>query len=387
MLSNMLIRFPMELQEVLGPLAAEARRARLPLYAVGGCVRDWMLGAPTKDLDFVTESDPLPLIRFCSRKWGGTTERFDSFKTVRCNISSGLRLDFVRARSERYPQPAALPVVRAAGLSEDLARRDFSVNAMAVAVRSADSGELIDPQRGWGDLKRRLLRVLHPLSFRDDPTRMFRAARYACRYRLRLEAGTESLRRDALKAGYALRLSRERARNELVRILEERDPVCALRTIKAWKLSDLLHERLAWPKNIAEGGGSWERLGMIALHLQGSSRASEASEDGLGFVRSLRLERQISRPIEEALRVCARRAAPRERPDPLTRRLIVLMRARLSPAALQPVLISGRDLQGLGLKPGPRYQRILDRAARAQWRGKFADRPQALRWLKVNFPA
>jgi tRNA nucleotidyltransferase (CCA-adding enzyme) len=171
--------------ERLGEAAVDA-----PIYLVGGAVRDLLLGRERTDLDIVVEGDAAAL----GRRLGGEVREHERFATATV-ILDGLELDLATARSETYPQPGALPEVRPATLAEDLARRDFTVNAMAVPL--ADEPELIDPHGGASDLERGFLRVLHERSFVDDPTRALRAARYAARYGFDLEPDTERLLREA----------------------------------------------------------------------------------------------------------------------------------------------------------------------------------------------
>jgi tRNA nucleotidyltransferase (CCA-adding enzyme) len=138
-------RIPAQALTLLRPLARAARREGLPLYAVGGCVRDWLLGrADVKDLDLVTEGDPAGLARLCARSLGGRAEAFGAFKTLRV-MGKDWRVDLAASRQEVYPEPACLPKVKPAPLARDLFRRDFTINAMAVRLRPEGAGELVDP--------------------------------------------------------------------------------------------------------------------------------------------------------------------------------------------------------------------------------------------------
>lgn len=368
------VKLPAGVAPILKAIYRESRRSGLELFAVGGCVRDWLLELESKDLDFIAEKDPLPIAQFCVRRWGGKIQVFDRFLTVRVFVSRGFRIDFARARAESYPEPAALPVVEPASLQHDLIRRDFTVNAMATPLIEEGFGKIHDPYRGTEDLHRKTLRVLHSKSFQDDPTRMHRAARFSCRFGFRLDSGTEIQRRDAVKSGWAKLLSRERLRTELVRILEERNPLCALKKLKSWRLSGIFHPDFSWPANLAEGRDAWQRLGMIAMHV--------GSAEGIDIIESLHLERPIAQALIEALKLSREKTAPRTKIAPLTQDVLRLAFQSEAASAFKPLCISGRDLKAFGLKPGPDYKTWLDRAARAQWRGKFSTRPEALRWLK-----
>jgi tRNA nucleotidyltransferase (CCA-adding enzyme) len=161
-----------------------------PIYLVGGAVRDLLLGRERTDLDIAVEGDAAVV----GRRLGGEIRTHERFATATVHLD-GAELDLATARSETYPRPGALPEVRPALLSDDLARRDFTVNAMALPL--AGEPELIDPHGGLGDLEDAALRILHERSFVDDPTRALRAARYAARYGFALEAQTEALLRQA----------------------------------------------------------------------------------------------------------------------------------------------------------------------------------------------
>jgi tRNA nucleotidyltransferase (CCA-adding enzyme) len=182
----------------------------VPIYLVGGAVRDLLLGRDRTDLDIAVEGDSAAL----GRRLGGEVRAHERFATATVTLD-GLEVDLATARSETYPRPGALPEVRPATIGDDLARRDFTVNAMAVPL--VGEPELIDPHGGASDLERGLLRVLHERSFVDDPTRALRAARYAARYGLGLEPGTEAL----LRAADLGTVSQDRVEAELRKLAAE----------------------------------------------------------------------------------------------------------------------------------------------------------------------
>ncbi|MDD5657611.1 MAG: hypothetical protein PHF00_10205 [Elusimicrobia bacterium] len=358
---------PAEALRVLRPVSEAARARGLPLYAVGGCVRDWLLGSRrVKDLDLVTEGDPTPVAGFCARLLGAEAEAFGAFGTLRV-IGKEWRVDFAAARQEEYPEPAALPKVRPAALRQDLFRRDFTINAMAVSLTARP--QLVDPYGGRADLRAKLLRVLHARSFRDDPTRVFRAARFLCRFGFKPAPGLVGLARRTLCACIAGRLSRHRIAQELLKILSEPDPSACLRRLRRWGYLDLVAPDLGVK---VLGRSVEQRLGSLALGL--GSRGGE-------FLRSLPIERALARRVLAAIELVGRGASPRSRVDPETGSIVAAALPDLPPAALEPVFLTGGDLAAAGLKPGPEYRRILDEAARAQWSGRLVSRPEALRWL------
>jgi tRNA nucleotidyltransferase (CCA-adding enzyme) len=197
-------------------------------YLVGGAVRDLLLGAEHPDLDLAVEGDAAAL----ARRLGGQVTEHERFATATVEVD-GVRVDLATSRRETYERPGALPTVEPAPIADDLARRDFTVNAMAVPL--AGEPELIDPHGGIDDLRAGLLRVLHDGSFTDDPTRALRAARYAARLGLTLEPRTAEL----LAAADLASVSADRVEAELCRIARESDPAAALDLLVAWRLKGL----------------------------------------------------------------------------------------------------------------------------------------------------
>jgi tRNA nucleotidyltransferase (CCA-adding enzyme) len=205
--------------------------AGTPAYLVGGAVRDLLLGDTGRaDIDVVVEGDVEPI----AERLGGEMRSHERFGTAK--VSAGeLSADLARARAETYPHPGALPDVRPASLAEDLARRDFTINAMAVPLQGEPA--LIDPYGGEADLAARRLRVLHDRSFVDDPTRAVRAARYAARLGFDLDERGASLAREADLGT----VSEDRREAELYRLAGEPSPRRGFELLDEWGLFDL-HE-------------------------------------------------------------------------------------------------------------------------------------------------
>ncbi|MRR31881.1 CCA tRNA nucleotidyltransferase, partial [bacterium] len=199
----------------------QAAELGFPACLVGGFVRDALLGRPVNDFDVVVEGDATKLGRALVKRFGGRLTVHAPFKTATWFHPDPPDdfIDLISARSETYPEPAALPTVKLGSLDEDLRRRDFTINAMALRLNGDDAGELVDPLDGHVDLKDGLVRVLHPRSFIDDPTRLYRLIRYSERYSFAVESGTGDLIPSALE--YVDQLSSERLRHELDLVLEE----------------------------------------------------------------------------------------------------------------------------------------------------------------------
>jgi tRNA nucleotidyltransferase (CCA-adding enzyme) len=212
--------------EGIDELRAAARGQ--PAYLVGGAVRDLLLGEDRTDLDVAVDGEIAPL----AKALGGELVEHERFSTA--SVSAGeLFVDIARTRQETYPAPGALPEVSPAPLEQDLARRDFTINAMAVPLDGEP--ELIDPHGGLEDLRAGVLRILHPDSFVDDPTRALRAARYVARLGLALDPDTE----PALLLADLASVSEDRVTGELARIAAEERPSAALNLIAEWGVLDL----------------------------------------------------------------------------------------------------------------------------------------------------
>jgi len=190
-------------------------------YLVGGPVRDLLLGRRSPDIDIAVEGPVREITEALARRLDATVRKTTEFMTSTLLLRDGTELDLARTRTETYPKSGALPVVEPATLAEDLGRRDFTINAMAMALAPPRFGELVDPHGGRKDLERRQLRVLHERSFVDDPTRMLRAARFMLRLDLRLEARTGDLLTRAVDDRQAAGPSGARLRNELDVICRE----------------------------------------------------------------------------------------------------------------------------------------------------------------------
>jgi tRNA nucleotidyltransferase (CCA-adding enzyme) len=245
--------------ELLHLLAYQASMLRMPLYLVGGVVRDILLRRRINDFDLVLEGNSAEFAEYIVRKFGGKILIHSKFGTAtwipndstfkRLNVpafqspTSTLTFDLISARSETYESPGALPTVKHSKIDDDLRRRDFTINAIALRLDADYFGDLYDPMNGEIDLAAKLIRVLHKESFVDDPTRMFRAVRYAGRYGFEIAPETLHLMNDEAH-GVLSQLSGERLRHEFDLIFEEENPVPMLERLKALGLLRSVHTAL-----------------------------------------------------------------------------------------------------------------------------------------------
>ncbi len=245
-------RLPRRIVDLLRTAGALADRLGVNAYAVGGLVRDILLGRPTEDfddVDIVVEGDGIAFGRELASELGGRIREHREFMTalVICTDASGReqRLDVATARLEYYRYPAALPTVELSSIKMDLFRRDFTINAMAVRLNEARFGHLVDFFDGRTDIQRRVVRIIHALSFVEDPTRIIRAIRFEQRYGFRLAAQTEKLIRNALSLHLVEKLSGRRILHELTLIFNEHNPPAALIRLNELGVPEAVHPAFA----------------------------------------------------------------------------------------------------------------------------------------------
>jgi len=391
---------PGPLLDLLKQASNLAQEMGYPLYVVGGFVRDLLLGEPTLDMDLVVEGDAIALARRLGARIGARVRSHGRFGTAKLILEGreaefGVPfLDFATARMEFYPHSAALPEVERSSIKADLHRRDFTINTLAIRLDSGHFGRLLDFYGGVQDLEEGLIRVLHSLSFIEDPTRIMRAARFEQRLGFVIEPRTAELIDNALPMLH--RVSGERIRHELYLILQEREPERVLCRLDGLGVLAQIHPRLACDEAIWErfaalrqalAEGRWaipqEEGGRpppglyLALFTYPLDRADlEAFADRLKIFRDdLTLLRQVA-DLKEREEELARPGLRNREIDALLRysstpsRLVLwlctaspLVRERLwlYESDLRHIRprVDGEYLMSLGLQPSPLFSRIL----------------------------
>ncbi len=370
-----------ELLDAIGNLAGET-----PTYLVGGAVRDLLLGQPNLDVDLVVEGDAIALARHFASRHGGTIKTHDAFGTAHVDLPDGKRVEFATARIEHYPVAGGLPVVEPATLKQDLSRRDFTINALAMRIGSPEHGQLVDFFGGLDDLAHGRLTILHPLSFIEDPTRIVRAARFEQQLAgFRMDPQTEAFARHALSSSRFDGLSSARVKGELRRgfaLQPAQGFALRLEDLDAWRMLDpKLHlrrreacaiaridrmdlpEASRWLLYLAVllrplDAASRERI-VAAMHLsrQDLQVLHAAWElDARPPVEGLGSPAELAQRLESVpdLAVYYLLATLRSRP---ARARIADYQARLRHLGLERV--NGEWLKAQGLPPGPRYAEIL----------------------------
>ena len=225
-------KLPRDVGEVLKEITLAADGKGFPVWLVGGMVRDLLLGRSSLDIDIVVEGDGVAFAGILVKRLGGRALIHRRFGTVAIDLPNGLKIDVVTARRELYARPGVLPDVIFAQLSDDLFRRDFTINAIAASLNAADLGVIRDDFDGVADLKKGLVRIMHYRSFVDDPTRIIRAVRYEKRFNFKLEARTLSALKMACHEDAFMTITPIRYYNEFKRVLDEDDPLLALRRLQ-----------------------------------------------------------------------------------------------------------------------------------------------------------
>ncbi|MBU1003099.1 MAG: CBS domain-containing protein [Proteobacteria bacterium] len=237
-------RLPKGLVNILHQAGELADETAQSIYAVGGFVRDILLDTPNLDLDLVVEGDGIAFAHSLGDRLGGRVRAHRKFQTAVVVLPGGQHIDVATARLEYYEYPAALPTVELSSIKMDLYRRDFTINALAVQLNHSQFGRLVDFFGAQRDIKKRVIRVLHSLSFVEDPTRILRAIRFAQRYSFQIGGQTERLIKNALGLGMMEKLSGSRLFNEMCQIFEEKTALACLRQMRDLHLLSAIHPLL-----------------------------------------------------------------------------------------------------------------------------------------------
>ncbi|HSM56992.1 MAG TPA: CBS domain-containing protein [Candidatus Sulfomarinibacteraceae bacterium] len=402
-----------------------ADEAGMPIYFVGGLVRDLLLELPSADVDMVVEGDAIALAHRLSERFGGRVRSHERFGTAKWLLDEAAwravapeqplhdapeTIDFVTARTEFYDRPSALPEVESGSIKLDLHRRDFTINTLAIRLDGAHLGELLDFYGGLRDLEQGVIRVLHSLSFIDDATRILRAVRLEQRLDFKIEARTAELISDALPM--LERVSGERIRHEIELILREPDPVPIMARLDDIGVMEALHPALEWTEEMAQ---TFYRLQGILQEppwheaLQEESPASVYFALWMGplaagvrrsMMKLLKVRKSTREEVEgvvsvvQALQSLPPDAAPSRvekqlRPYEPHPRILLAARAALDDGPARRLLeqyqrewrrvrtaLDGNDLREIGLKPGPQYGELLDRLLAARLDGKVQNETQ-----------
>jgi tRNA nucleotidyltransferase (CCA-adding enzyme) len=384
-----------------------ADRIDVSLFVVGGCVRDLLLGIENFDLDLVVEGDGIAFAHHLAEMTHARITTHARFGTAIVTLPDGFKLDVATARTEYYEYPTALPTVEQSSIKKDLYRRDFTINALAVRLNGKGFGDVLDFYGGQRDLNEKVVRVLHGLSFVEDPTRVFRAIRFEIRFGFHLGRDTAGLIDGAVKMNLFHRLSGHRLLGELKLLLSERDPRQAITRLAELDLLRFIHPKLQWSKRlhallIAIGEAvDWYRLlfldrkmdvwlvYMIGLFevlperamsdmlkrfpfSEPESRTIKASRVGCHAVMRQLAKRPPPKPAQVYRLLCGLSdetllsLMAKSKGDSVKRQISSFFTTYQH---VKPVL-TGADLKAMGFKPGPHFKAILDRVLDARLNGE-----------------
>ena len=436
--------------ELLDQVARLGGERHVPVYVVGGFVRDLMLGAGNLDIDVVVEGNGLRFARELAARLGAGTTPHPRFGTTVLTFPDGSHLDVATARRETYRQPGALPDVKPGTIAEDMARRDFSINSLAIRLSvpeplkpdekdrapvgnpglsephcpSGEEWELIDLNGGVRDLQNKTIRILHDDSFVDDPTRIFRAVRFEQRLGFTMEKNTQEKLKQALRDQRVDRLSGHRVFNELIAILEEPDCLNSLRRMAALEIFQAVERGWKLEEPHFQVLENLSRLDEDPVLKQVADQQDTLRTMLLGLLWPLaealfhkvlgrldppgKLRAELTRDRQQVLKILEGLARQPAVTDVELYRLMDgvspesacwsavaagderkagLVRRFFS--VLRPrgkVSLTGQDLIRLGLKPGPRFQEVFEALLQARLEGRVGSREEEETLVREMFP-
>jgi tRNA nucleotidyltransferase (CCA-adding enzyme) len=412
-------RLPKDLLDIIYSLKDVAEQRGYNAYLVGGFVRDLILDVKNVDLDFVIEQDGIGVAEILSQKLNAKLIRHRRFGTATLMLGHRHKIDISTARKEQYPYPASLPHVSPGTLKDDLFRRDFTVNALAVAVNGHSFGALIDYYGGQNDLRDRTIRILHEESFVDDPTRILRGIRFEQRFDFTIEPKTRRCLMAAVRRGMLEQVQPQRLRDDLILMLKEARPLKELKRMKgltgvsfidkscslsaeSFRLFRNIEQRIVWFEQEFLGR---RHIDTWLIYFMGlleplSVRNTEAVLKKFVFPRGV--DKRILVYKREAKMLRAALAGNRVQVsrifnllEPLSYEVIILLLASLKDERAHERIavflrnhngsktdISGRDLLALGVAPGPHYQQILGKVLNARLDGKVKNREEELAFAR-----
>jgi len=388
---------PQPLLELVKNISGQAAKQGQRVYLVGGIVRDLLLGYPNFDLDLVVEGDAVKLAQQVAKTGQAKLLAHHRFGTAKLRYEN-FSLDLATARKETYARPGALPAVTPGTLNDDLIRRDFSINAMAISLAAKDYGNLIDPHHGKTDLEHRLIRILHPGSFSDDATRILRGVCYEQRFGFEFEAETARLlKRDIPMLDT---ISGDRIRHELEHIFEEKRPELVIKRLGELGVLRRINPALKGDDWIAEAFDKARRLkkptqlpSLYFCLLVYSLSEKEIEQ----FLARLNIPAKLSRAMRDTLRLKTRLPLldkPSLKPSeiyhllqeyepvaiqanalatesPTARRHLQLFLTKLRYVRTS---LDGEELKRLGIPPGPEMGKVLQALHKAKLDGEVRTR-------------
>jgi tRNA nucleotidyltransferase (CCA-adding enzyme) len=413
-------RIPAPLRALLKTMGQVAHESQMEVYVVGGFVRDLFLYRANEDTDVVVEGNGIEFAKKLAKQVNARIHTHRKFGTAVVIFPDGFKVDVATARMEYYQSPAALPIIENSSIKLDLYRRDFTINTLAIHLNPGHFGILIDFFAGRRDIKEKAIRVLHNLSFVEDPTRAFRAIRFEQRFGFTIGRLTASLIQNAVKLDFFKRLSGRRVFAELRLILQEEDPVAALKRLEDFQLLGIIHpaiqldeivlKRLSRVKTVLAWhdllflDDSYMRWAVYFMALVGHCDAATTLEICMRLELAARYQELFVKArfkAEDSLnwlqwRKTANNVEIYTHLHGLKNELILYIMAATEERAVQQMvslyytklrhiqpLLQGKDLQTMGIPPGPIYREILDAILEARLEGRITTRQEETALVKA----
>ena len=390
-------KLPDEIYKLLEKIGEIADKEKINAYVIGGFVRDLIIGRKNLDVDVVVEGDAPAFAKKIAKELKGSLHTFEKFKTATVTINNGFKIDFASARTEIYHAPGALPEVDTAPLKKDLFRRDFTINTLAIKINRKDFGKLIDFFNGLKDIKEKKIRVLHALSFVEDPTRILRALRFAIRYRFDIGKHTEKLLRIAVNKNLFRTVEGKRVYLELKHIFEEDNPLRIVNKMKEYDILKSISQGINWDKRKKDLFErirkviNWHKLtfgnrkkvvyptlyfaafleGVPGKELNRLFQNLSIPDDELKIIKNLIYRgKQLVKQIEKGnfTNSALYKLLKSEKDEMLlyiaakteNEKLMLKLLDLVGEWKEMKLAITGNDLKSFGLKPGPEFRKILE---------------------------
>lgn len=412
-------KLPKEVQDLIHLVRDIGSRNNISVYLVGGFVRDLILDSKNLDLDIAVEGNGIKFAEDFAARLRVRLIRHRRFGTATIVLKHNLKIDIASARRELYSHPACLPEVTQGTLKDDLFRRDFTINAMAISINPKDFGRLIDFFGGKSDLRNKKIRILHNLSFIDDPTRILRAIRFEKRYNFQFDSNTLKCLKKAVKLRMLEKVQPQRLRDELILLLKEKHPIKQIRRLqeltgfsfispglsiakKTYTLLSSIENQISWFNKEYPQRRSLDVWLIYFMGLIDSLDINYIKSICKAFVFRKGEEKRILSYKKVGTLVSHKLSRDKVRPpiifsllESLSYEVILLIKAKSKNLNLQRHIgdffeiyngmrlhISGDDLHRLGILPGPYYQKIFTKVLNAKLNGKIRTKKEELALIK-----
>jgi tRNA nucleotidyltransferase (CCA-adding enzyme) len=414
---------PARVFDLLVGAGAVAERLGMMAYVVGGFVRDLVMRNHNLDVDIVIEGDGIAFADAFSQEYPCRVRPHHKFGTAVLVFPDGFKIDVATARVEYYREPAALPTVEYSSLKLDLYRRDFTINTLAVRLNPGGFGEMIDFFGGQRDIKERVLRILHSLSFIEDPSRILRATRFERRFGFAIGRHTQNLIRNAVRLDMIARLPKSRLCSEVELILKEEEPIGILKRLATFDIGPSLHPRITLDKDqialledtseilvwfsllfLEEKVERWVVLFLSLLNPLSPEEAKRFADDA-GFGRKLRGMIRFAKNEAPGIihRLLSARVVSRkfiyDCLNPLPNEVILYLMAKAKHNDIKRYislyftqlkyvrpLLTGKDLKELGFPPGPLYKQVMDAILERKFAGELLTKADEMSFVLMRFP-